>query len=183
MGNLTVAEFWRQQDFAYLETYSFNRGPASVEEYERLNQEIAAIKEALASGRPMLRSRVSRQLRDLEEEMVSNKPGIALPDPAVSSSSTTQKIATLTYASPAFNQLSAVMSKASRQEALSNCIPIYRDAVVFCSEQCQQVRVLNVCFECLNMVTDNKQIVEANFATYEALRAFLIKLGHPIERR
>lgn len=182
MANPTVAEFWQQQTFAYLETYSFNRGPKSAEEYERLSQEIAVIKEALASGRPMLRSKASRQLRDLEEEITGNKYNLLLTKDVLFHFSTRQ-IANLAVDALATKQLAGIALHATAQEGYAMCPPIYRDALVFRDAQGEQLQVLNICFECLSMATNDKQLVEANFATYDLLKAVLIDLGHPIERR
>lgn len=75
------------------------------------------------------------------------------------------------------------MGKAGRQEAFAGCIPTYRDALVLFNEQGQQGRVLSICFECLYMIIDEKQLLEADFATYAALKETLMQLGHPIGRR
>ena len=61
------------------------------------------------------------------------------------------------------------------------CPPIYRDALAFYNEADKLVSVLNICFECRFMETDRKEHVEADMATYDFLREFLIQAGHQIE--
>lgn len=62
----------------------------------------------------------------------------------------------------------------------AGCAPFYRDALVFYNKQDELVRVLNICFECFAMITDAKIGVEADVATYQALRSYLAAAGHPI---
>jgi hypothetical protein len=56
----------------------------------------------------------------------------------------------------------------------------YRDALAFYDEQGNLVKVLNICFSCDGMLSHAGEIVQADTTAYDALRAFLIQLGHPI---
>lgn len=183
MGNPTVAEFWRQQNFAYLETYSFNRGPASEADYERLSQEIAAVRQELQTARYMDLAKLRRKLRELEQELEGGKCNILWSAARLSTDFTARKIATLASDAGMIRHLTNMFEKAVEQEGFFMCPPIYRDALVFYNDQAQRVQVLNICFECQMMATAYGQLIEANFDTYDALQETLMQLGHPIDYR
>jgi hypothetical protein len=181
MKHFTVAEFWAQQTFAHLETYSFNRGPTSTELLESLQAELAQTKLEQQKARYMNQAKIARKLRQLEIAIQGGEYGVTLSEPKAISNSTARKIAVLPQGSALVEQLSKLLRKASKQEAFAICPPVYRDALVFNNAEGQRIAVLNICFECSLMATDAHETVEADFATYDALRAFLVGLGHPIE--
>lgn len=90
------------------------------------------------------------------------------------------RVAVIQPESSAGQYLSDLCRRAGAQTAWAGCVPTYRDALVFCDAQGQQLRVLNICFACYVMQTDDGTGVEADIDTYEKLRTFLIQLGHPI---
>ena len=94
---------------------------------------------------------------------------------------TATAVARLAAGSAAVQQLAQVLQKPSKQECYAMCPPVYRDALAFYNEADQLVSVLNICFECRFMQTDQHVPVEADMATYDFLRAFLLQLGHPLE--
>lgn len=63
------------------------------------------------------------------------------------------------------------------------CAPIYRDALVFYSEQDELLSVLNICFGCDRMLTQTGDEIEADATTCEMLKQYLTQLGHPIVER
>lgn len=181
MSYFTIAEFWSQQSFAYIETYSFNRGPKSAELYEGLRAEIAQTKQAQQQARYMDQAKLAYKLRQLEEAMRGGEYKVTLRDPSLAVADyTTRKIAVLHLGAAATEQLGELLQKSGRQEAFAMCAPIFRDALVFYTHQGQRARILNICFECLLMVTDENKTVEADFATYDSLGSLLTQLGHPI---
>lgn len=180
MAHVTLAEFWQQQAFAYLETYSFNRGPESAAEQERLSHDIAAARQALQTARYMDLAKLRHKLRELEAVLRGGEHNVLLTSPAARSGYATQKIAALTSTAGMTRHLSNVAARATAQEVFAMCAPIYRDALVFYNEQHERLQVLNICFECHMMITSAGQLVEADVATYEALLETLAQLGHPI---
>lgn len=173
MNRLTVAEFWQQQPFAYLETYSFNRGPATMAQHEQLSHEIAATSEALQTARYIQQTKLQHQLR-------GGQYNLLLAEAASSSTATVLLVATLLVASAGASRLEALLNQAGAADVAAGCPPIFRDALVFYDAQGQYLQALNICFECLDMQAGDGQPVEANWATYEALKQLLRELGHPI---
>lgn len=180
MAHMTLAEFWQQQAFAYLETYSFNRGPKSVAEQERLSHDIAAARQALQTVPYTDLAKLRRKLRELEAALRGGKHDVLWTIPAARPDYATQKIATLTSAAGLAQHLGNVAARATTQELFAMCAPIYRDALVFYNEQHERLQVLNICFECHMMRTSTNQLIEADITTYEALLETLAQLGHPI---
>jgi hypothetical protein len=165
---MTVAEFWKRQQFSYLITYSFQRGPELLALKKQLTQE-------LETARYMRRSAIWQQLESLESHSITltNERGAINPTATVG--------ARLAADSAELQQLAYALQRANKQECYAMCPPTYRDAFAFYSEADELVNVLNICFECRFMQADQKEHVEADMATYNFLRAFLIQLGHPIE--
>jgi hypothetical protein len=161
-------EFWTHQPFSYLETYSFNRGPKRA-------ALILQTKEELRTARYMRQPALRQVVERLESGFDTLTQGLHYLHP------TATKVATVSYDSVQAQQLAAILSRAEKQEVYAMCWPIYRDALALYDAQGRLVRVLNICFECMNMKADTEVHVEADLATYEALRAYLVELGHPIE--
>ena len=165
---MTIGEFWKQQEFAYLVTYSFNREP-------KLEEAVQEAKRQLETARFMRQPEFQRKLRYLEERLGKLTEGLIDWNP------TATPIANIGNHSIASYQLADICFQAGRQEAFSGCRPIYRDALAFYNEQDELVRVLNICFQCHYLITDTGLHVEADLATYQALYSFLKSCGHPIE--
>lgn len=164
---MTTSEFWEQQKFSYLVTYSFNRGPKLVTLQEQLQRE-------LQTARFTRQSAIKRQLQVLEQRLITLTEGLSDVHP------TATIVAKLTAGSVEAQRLAVAFHQGETQEYYAMCWPIYRDALAFYNEAGALVRVLNICFECLFMQTDKGEPVEAGMATYKFLREFLIRLGHPI---
>jgi hypothetical protein len=164
---MTIRAFWEQQAFSYLATYSFNRGAKLAESIERATQE-------LQTARFMRQPAMRQQLEELKRgHYLLTKNLGALH-------STATLVAQVFLASAEAQQLASAFAKSAGQVAYSGCIPAYRDALAFYNEQHELQSVLNICFECWYMKTDAGILVEADGATYNFLRKFLKRLGHPI---
>ena len=161
-------EFWAHQQFSYIETYSFNRDPKRA-------VLIQQVKEELRTARYMRQPALRRVLERLESGFDTLTQGLQYIHP------TATKVATVSYDSALAQQLAAILCRAEKQEVYAGCVPTYRDALAFYNAQGQLLRVLNICFECMDMKADTGVHVEADLATYEALRAYLVEQGHPVE--
>jgi len=123
----------------------------------------------------MRRAAIQRQIESLESYSRTLTQGLGTIDPTATVG------ARLAADSPAVQRLAHAVQRASQQEFFAMCPPIYRDALAFYNEADELVRVLNICFECHFMLSDQQAHVEADLATYDALRTFLLQAGHPIE--
>ena len=165
---MLLSDFWAQQRFSYLVTYSFQRGP-----------ELAALKMQLAqeleTARYMRRAAVQQQIDSLESYSKTLTQGLGAIDPTATVG------ARMAADSAEVQQLAHAVQRTGQQEFFAMCPPIYRDALAFYNEADKLVSVLNICFECRFMLTNQQVHVEADMATYDALRTFLLQAGHPLE--
>jgi hypothetical protein len=50
-------------------------------------------------------------------------------------------------------KLAGILETPFRPDAVSACVPVYRDVIIFYLESGQTVSILNICFECWKMST------------------------------
>ncbi|AMR29207.1 hypothetical protein A0257_20325 [Hymenobacter psoromatis] len=173
---MTIGEFWNQQEFAYLVTYSFNRGPklAALREAAKLLFQLTRKKllTSPAAQLPALREQLRLLERTYDLDLLTLTQG---------------NFAFHITASPVVrigkNDIAAQDFEAILREPVLNrmhwmCAPIYRDALAFYDAHDNLVSVLNICFSCDRMVTDTGREVQADTTTYQILRDYLIQLGH-----
>lgn len=178
---MTTAEFWDQQQFSYIVTYSFNRGPKLAALCETAAVAIEQTKQELQRARFMKQARLLRKSRSLEEEFNGNIPLKRLPDKQSTIDNAAEQIAVIGRESAMAQQLSGALRIPASEEFVSGCIPIYRDTLAFYDDRNKLLRVLNICFQCSFMQTDDGVMVEASTGTYHRLLELLMQLGHPVE--
>ena len=61
------------------------------------------------------------------------------------------------------------------------CPPIYRDAIVFYSEEDEITGILHLCFGCSWIKNEKKEDIEVDYKIFPKLKDKLVQLGHPIE--
>lgn len=178
---ITAAEFWAQQSFHRIVTYSFNRGPKLTAIYSAADQVLIDMA-ALPSTAYLQQFKLKRQLRELQAEKELGAYRRRLVNAQGVFDRTAEQIATVESNSSAVEKLRRVFqSEMGGEVAYAMCMPIFRDALAFYDEQGQLLRVLNICFECLYMETNDKLSVEAGMAVYKDLHGLFVQLGHPIE--
>ncbi|MBJ6142000.1 hypothetical protein [Hymenobacter sp. BT559] len=178
---MTIAEFWRSQQFSYLATYSFNRGPKLAALHQATSKAIEDLKQSIPSSRFMQQIKLRRQLAELEKQMQMGLYRKRLTNQQLIMDSTADQVAVIKCNSLEAKQVDAIFRATPGEVVYAACPPVYRDALAFYDEQGQLLRVLNICFGCLFMETNDEVAVGANVNIYEALRKLFIDLGHPIE--
>lgn len=180
---MTTSRFWELQQFSYLETYSFNRGPKLAALYAATTAAIDQTKLALQTAPFRDQRKLDHQLRALRGDidyLITEKP---LTDRSGAFDATADKIALVQQDSATAQRLRAVFEQPAKKVVHSMCLPIYRDALAFYDAQGRRLRVLNICFECLVMRTDTGFRLAADVAVYEQLQLLLSELGHPMEEK
>lgn len=175
---MTTGEFWKQQKFSYLVTYSFNRGP----KFSALRE---AAKTRCQLTRKQLLTSPSAQLPALREELrllerTYDLEAMNLTQGSSAFHITASPVAMIEKNTLATQTLAAILQTPVVNQNDWMCGPVYRDALAFYDEQDRLVSVLNVCFNCEYMMTDTGRAIQADAATYEALSSYLTHLGHPI---
>lgn len=175
---MTVGEFWDQQDFSYLVTYPFNRGPKMIALEE-------AAKTLFRKTRQGLLTAPAAQLPDMREQLRRLKRNndlgmLALTEGLDAFHITATPVALIEKDTPEASALADLLRTPVVDQTHWMCAPVYRDALAFYDEQNGLVGVLNICFECDRMLTDTGKELEADTATYQALHNYLAQAGHPI---
>ena len=178
---MTTNEFWTLQQFNYIVTYSFNRGPKLAAQRAAATQLAAKVRKSLPTADAAQLPALREELRQLEQ--AHGIEMLPLTQGRQAFHVTASPVAVLNKESASIQALADIMQLPVGQQSNWMCYPIYRDALAFYDAQNQLVRVLNVCFDCDKMVTDTSRQVRADTAAYRALRELLGQLGHPVWER
>ncbi|MGI4760372.1 MAG: hypothetical protein ACRYF0_06685 [Janthinobacterium lividum] len=175
---MTIGEFWKYQAFAYLVTYSFNRGP-------KLAALTVAAKAWLQLTRKQLLTSPSAQLPEIREklrllERTYDLDMLTLTQNKAAFHITASPVASIEKHSADALALATILQVPVVDQMHWLCGPVYRDALAFYDEQDRLLSVLNICFSCDRMVTDTGREIQADSATYSALSSYLTQLGHLI---
>ena len=175
---MTSGDFWRQQEFDYLVTYSFNRGP-------KLTALKAAAKECFRQTRKQLLTSSAAQLPALREklrllERTYDLDFLTLTQENSAFHITASPIARIEKNSVVVQAFAVILQAPVINQMDWMCAPVYRDALAFYDAQHKLVSVLNICFSCDRMLTATGLEIQADTTTYDILRGYLTQLGHLI---
>ncbi|GAA4361945.1 hypothetical protein GCM10023185_29360 [Hymenobacter saemangeumensis] len=175
---MTTSEFWLATSFDYIITYSLNRGPkldAIQEAAKLLVKEIRSQLLVVPSSQlPLLR----KQLRLLERTHGIDM--LSLTQGPTAYNITASPVSVISRDSPEQLELAGILQAPVLNRMYWMCGPVYRDALAFYDAQDNLTAVLNICFDCDQMLTHTGEEVEADTATYKQLLHFLIQKGHSI---
>lgn len=177
---MTTAEFWDQQQFSYIVTYSFNRGPKLLALHADTVAAIEQTKQELQQAPFRDQRKLAYQLRILKASITGDYQK-TLTNEQLMFDVTAELIATIQTSTSNAAALADLLCAPVVNQYDWMCAPIYRDALAFYNTQDELISVLNICFECDTMLTDTGKEVQADESTYQALRQLLAQLGHPIE--
>lgn len=163
--------------FAYVETYSFQRGEAYEQQQEKYEQ---------AHDRLKSRKLKANDLTVDEEAAFNQLDKLCgftqyLIDDDNQFHYSSKKTNTFTATDPKVGLLKMILNTEVKEVPSLLCAPMYRDAFVFYNSEKQMVAVLNVCLSCLYMETKAFNQIRADYKTYDALKRFFIEIGHEVE--
>lgn len=158
-------------DFDYFETYSFQR-LGLYEEYNNI----------LTKKRNDISLSSDEKERFKELTLSVNQLG-KLIDYKKEFHHSSEKISRISRDNPFFGKILDVFRIELEEDCVFMCPPIYRDGMVFYNTQNEIVSVLNICFECRELVSNLNAKVAADSKFYTQLKNLLRELGHPIEDR
>ncbi len=167
---ISSPDFVQQLKFDYVETYSFQR-TAEL-------QEFFALIKIKQRGFQL----ISEQEKRLDVLSSYPKEEGLLIDEKGEFSSSSNHIRTFEKGAPELEQLLAILAMPPIEIPSWICAPFYRDAVVFYDNTGTILSCLNICFSCEYMQTKKFHFVDADEKVYDALKAFFIGIGHPVER-
>lgn len=177
---MTAAEFWDQQEFSYLVTYSFNRGAKLFALHEDTVTAIEQTERELQQAPSRDQRKLSYQLRILKASIKGDYQK-TLTDEQLTFDVTAELITTIQAGTSDAAALAGLLCAPVVNQYDWMCAPIYRDALAFYNAQDELISVLNICFECDRLLTDTGKEIKADESAYQALRQLLVQLGHPIE--
>jgi len=167
------SDFIEDLDFAYLETYSLQRGQEFDDELKSLESEFDNL-----NSRTDLNKVEKNRLKQIDElinyvQFVIDKNG-----KLHFSASKTNRFEKTESKS---KLLIEILKTEAKIIADWMCAPIYRDAILFFDKNDDLINVLNICFSCERMATKMYNQIEADEKTYKLLRDFFSNIGHEIE--
>lgn len=178
---MNTKEYYESIPFSYLKTYSFHRGPKLEEYLRKKTEEITLTEEAISKARYMELSKLNEQLNKLRKEKELHSNGLFNNQRNIHESAI--EVATIRHDSYKTEELRNIFATPIEQQIVSGCIPLYRDAIVFYDHNDEIRHVLDICFECLYLKTDDNTYLEADFSFYTNLALLLKSLGHDITSR
>ena len=174
--NIESKEFIHNIEFEYIETYSLLRGEKYQNEYKSLKKEFNTL--SAKNKRQRTEPNEITRLKEIEKfvgftQYLTNSEG--------NFHFSAEKIGLINKNDVRINELKKILSKKVVNKIEWMCAPIYRDAIVLYNLKNEIIKILNVCFSCEYMETENKIHIIADTKTYEKLKKFLLKIGHKIE--
>ncbi|RYU75620.1 hypothetical protein [Hymenobacter persicinus] len=174
-----TARFWLNQRFSYIQTYSFNRGPKLAAFNQAAKQRFSAVRQELLTAPSARLPAMRENLRCLERGW--DLTSLLLTEGENAYHITASPVAIITADSLDAERLAAILATPVCHQFDWMCGPVYRDALAFYDAQGRLRAVLNICFGCDKMLTDQQQEIAADSSTYQRLKQLLIELGHVID--
>ncbi len=187
---MTSGDYWNTLSFAYLTTYSFNRGERYSElrqllkqQYtERAEREITSLRPAyLASAgrdRQVLRDQF-KQLRSKEESYWKTYNGLF--DGAGAMNPTVIEGVSYPANLPEVIALAGIFQIPCVEPHAWMCPPLYRDAICFFSNTGSLLHTVDICLSCNYLMVDGQLLLSADHQVYQHLQDFLRVSGHNVD--
>ena len=175
---MTTNQFWRAQSFSYILTHSFNRGAKLDALLHAANQQFAEVRKELLTAPTEWLPAMRENLRSLERGR--NLTLLPLTEELKTFQITASPVAKTVAETPEAACLVVILAASVSEQDHWMCAPVYRDALAFYNSQGTLCAVLNICFGCDKMISDQQQEIAADTSTYQKLKIFLIELGHKI---
>lgn len=163
--------------FAYVETYSFQRGVSYEQQQKAYLQTYEQLKSQKLKGNDLTMDEEATftqldKLCSFTQYLIDNNNQFHY-----SSKKTNTFIAT----DPKVALLKTILNTEVKEVLPLLCAPMYRDAFVFYDTSKHIVAVLNVCLSCLYMETSMFNYIKADYKTYDLLKRLFIDIGHDVE--
>jgi hypothetical protein len=172
---VSSGQYVDQLQFAFLETWSFQRGVIFEQERKSFQIEYRELSSLKMPRTEQQEKRMGELLNasSLNNGLLLDKDGRFHP--------TAIKINTFNSDSPESNKILSILSTEALDVPMWVCAPLYRDAIVFYNSNAEIISVLNICFTCKYMVTKEFHHVNADVKAYDELKQLFLEIGHEIE--
>ena len=166
----TPKAYWNTIEFDYLKIYSVLRGESFKTLKVQLNQSIQQLQKDLETAQYMQQSKIKAKIEHLENIVdfrsdVINKHGVLLGTSAI--------IIHKVKSDGFVEQLGNILNTTMKAQYTSACVPIFRDAIVFYSNDNKIKGVLRICFECFQVSNKNDELLQTDMDTFAKLATLL----------
>lgn len=174
---ISSTDFISDLTFAYVETYSFQRGTEYELQQKIFNKEYDKLKTRNSKFNDLT---IEEEERFLVLDKLCGFTQYLLDDTNQFHYSS-KKTNTFGSTDAKIEMLKNILSTEIIDIPSWMCAPTYRDAFVFYNNENKIVSVLNVCLSCQYMETTKFNHINGDWKTYDLLKRFFIEIGHKVE--
>lgn len=175
----TISKYIRNLEFEYAISYSGLRGEKFTKLEKRNKIEIQRIEEEIKSARFIQMPKLKEQIEILEREInIINSRIIKKCGEFHKSSESIRKFQ---KEDEGLKEIFRILGAKFEEQAFAMCPPIFRDSIVFYSKEDEINGILQICFECIRMKTENEEDLKVGYKIFDTLKDKLIQIGHQIE--
>lgn len=174
-----VSAYIQKLDFEYAISYSGLRGEKFIKLEEENRKKIASIKTEVESSRFMEKSKLTKMIKELEDEINIYTSRIITNENKVHKS--TIRIHKFEKEDKELAELFEILNSEFNEQHFWMCPPIFRDAIVFYSKENEIKGILQMCFSCSWIKNENEEDFEVDHKIFQKLKNKLAKIGHQIE--
>ncbi len=167
-----LSTYIQSLDFAYLKVYSGLRGDSFTAFSKQIEEEIARLEVLLPKARYMQQQKLNRKIEALKNQI--NIYNVRLINAQAITHPNAKELASLEKNDTRFPKLMNFLNREGRQEAISMCLPVYREAIAFFDKEDQINGILHLCFECHWIVNEEGNAFYYGTSDYPELENFLL---------
>lgn len=174
-----LIKYIKSLDFEYAISYSGLRGEKFTKLEEENKKKTNRLEKEIESSRLTEKSELTKEIEDLKKEVDIYNSRI-ITNKGISHKSTLQ-IHKFRKDDKEIHEIFEILNSKFEEQHFWMCPPIFRDAIVFYSEDGEIKGILQMCFSCSWIKNENEEDFQVDYKIFPRLMNLLIKLGHNIE--
>jgi len=175
---MTINSYIESLDFDYIKTYSGFRGEEFEKFRKKCKEKIDVLEETIKTARFMQQAVIQKEISNLHQEIMVHNLRVIDKDGTLHPS--TKVIAHAQKENQLVKNIIQALMHHPRPN-VSGCAPVYRDAIVFYSNENKIMGILHCCFSCSRIQNDDRKNFKLDSRSYSMMKNILRKVGHPIE--
>ena len=165
--------------FEYAISYSGLRGEKFRKLEDVSNTRIERIKEDNKVSNSKQKLKLSKEIKELEDELNIYNARVITKVNKVHKS--TIQVRRFKKEDKELVEIFNILNSKFEEQYVWMCAPIYRDAIVFYSQEDKMVGILQICFSCNWIKNESEEDLEVDNKIFQKLKEKLIQIGHQIE--
>jgi len=174
-----LSNYIQTLDFEYAISYSGFRGEKFIHLREENQDKIQQIKQEIKSARLMESLKLKKKIDILSQEINDRNSRIINQEGTLHKSAIS--VHRFEKGDEEIKSIFRILKTKLKEQCVTICAPVYRDALVFYSKKGNIVGILQICFSCFRIEDENRIDFEVDHKIYSKLKKELIQLGHQIE--